>query len=278
MWDPTTYLRYGDERSRPFHDLLARVGAERPRAVVDLGCGPGTLTATLAGRWPGSRITGLDSSVEMIDEARARARTRVRALAGAGVATEPVTFTVGDVRAWHPAPDVDVVVCNAVLQWVPDHQELLTRWAAELPSGAWLAIQVPGNFAAPSHRALREVARRDRWRDTLAPLLREAPVDDPTDYAALLVGAGCAVDAWETTYVHLLPAAADADHPVLTWMEGTALRPVRAALDAAGWADFRAELGVRLAQAYPVRQGQVYFPFRRIFVVARTGARAEENS
>ncbi|GAB3379368.1 trans-aconitate 2-methyltransferase [Micromonospora halotolerans] len=274
MWDPSTYLRYGDERSRPFHDLLARVPAERPRAVVDLGCGPGTLTTSLAGRWPDSRIAGLDSSAEMI--ARARALARVRSLAGTGVLAEPVSFSVGDVRSWHPEPDVDVVVCNAVLQWVPGHQELLTRWAATLPAGAWLAFQVPGNFAAPSHRALREVAGRDRWRDTLAPLLREAPVEDPVDYAALLVGAGCAVDAWETTYVHLLPAAGG-DHPVLSWMEGTALRPVRAALDAAGWADFRAELGVRLAGAYPVRQGQVYFPFRRIFVVARTGARAEEN-
>jgi trans-aconitate 2-methyltransferase len=264
MWDPNTYLRYADERSRPFHDLVARVSATQPRAVVDLGCGPGPLTATLAERWPQARVSGIDSSPEMIDRA--------------GALDTPVSFAVGDVRSWHPEPDVDVLVCNAVLQWVPGHQELLVRWAAELPSGAWLAFQVPGNFAAPSHRALREVAGRDRWRDTLAPLLREAPVDDPVDYAALLAGAGCAVDAWETTYVHVLPAAADADHPVLSWMEGTALRPVRAALDAAGWADFRAELGVRLAQAYPVRQGQVYFPFRRIFVVARTGARAEENS
>ncbi|MCI4065367.1 trans-aconitate 2-methyltransferase [Micromonospora sp. R77] len=263
MWDPGTYLRYADERSRPFHDLVARIPADAPRAVVDLGCGPGTLTATLADRWPASRIAGLDSSPEMIGEAAALA---------AGV-----DFAVGDVRAWRPGPDVDVVVANAVLQWVPEHRELLTRWAAELPAGAWLAFQVPGNFAAASHRALREVAGRPRWRGTVAPLLRAEPVDDPADYAALLVGAGCAVDAWETTYVHLLPAAADADHPVLSWMEGTALRPVRAALDAAGWADFRTELGVRLAQAYPVRQGQVYFPFRRIFVVARTGTRAEEN-
>ncbi|MCM0677215.1 trans-aconitate 2-methyltransferase [Micromonospora phytophila] len=263
MWDPTTYLRYGDERSRPFHDLLARVPADRPRAVVDLGCGPGNLTATLAGRWPASRIVGLDSSPEMIDRA--------------GAAPAPVTFAVGDVRDWRPGSDVDVVVCNAVLQWVPGHRDLLTRWAAELPAGAWLAVQVPGNFDAASHRALRQVAGRPAWSADLAPLLREAPVDDATGYAALLTGAGCAVDAWETTYVHLLPARADADHPVLTWMEGTALRPVRAALDAAGWSDFRAELGVRLAEAYPVRQGQVYFPFRRVFFVARTGARAEEN-
>ncbi|MFC0005372.1 trans-aconitate 2-methyltransferase [Micromonospora siamensis] len=263
MWDPTTYLRYGDQRSRPFHDLVARVVADRPRAVVDLGCGPGTLTATLADRWPAARIAGLDSSAEMIGRATAL--------------DTPVDFAVGDVRAWRPEPDVDVLVCNAVLQWVPGHEELLTRWAAELPAGAWLAFQVPGNFAAPSHRALRAVARRDRWATTLGPLLREAPVGDPADYAALLTGAGCAVDAWETTYLHLLPAPDGAEHPVLSWMEGTALRPVRAALDAAGWSDFRAELGVRLAEDYPVRQGQVYFPFRRIFVVARTGAHAEEK-
>ncbi|MGN9813050.1 trans-aconitate 2-methyltransferase [Micromonospora sp. BQ11] len=260
MWDPVTYLRYGDERSRPFHDLVARVAADRPRAVVDLGCGPGTLTATLAARWPAARVRGLDSSAAMV-----------------AAAVTTVDVAEGDVRDWRPDADTDVVVCNAVLQWVPDHRGLLTRWAAELPAGAWLAVQVPGNFDAPSHRALREVAARSAWRDTLAPLLREAPVDDPVGYATLLTDAGCTVDAWETTYVHLLPARADADHPVLTWMEGTALRPVRAALDAAGWSDFRTELGVRLTEAYPARQGRVYFPFRRVFVVARTGARAEEN-
>ncbi|MFC0509300.1 trans-aconitate 2-methyltransferase [Micromonospora costi] len=263
MWDPATYLRYGDERSRPFHDLVARVAADGPRTVVDLGCGPGQLTATLAARWPAARVVGLDSSPEMIGQATAL---------GA-----PVEFAVGDVRDWRPTPDVDVVVTNAVLQWVPEHRELLRRWAHDLPAGAWLAVQVPGNFDAPSHRALREVARRPAWRDDLLPLLREAPVDDPAGYAALLTGAGCAVDAWETTYVHLLPARPAAAHPVLAWMEGTALRPVRAALDAARWADFRAELEVRLVEAYPARDGQVYFPFRRVFVVARTGARAEEN-
>ncbi|RKN39395.1 trans-aconitate 2-methyltransferase [Micromonospora endolithica] len=264
MWDPATYLRYGDERARPFHDLLARVPADRPRAVVDLGCGPGTLTTILARRWPASRVHGLDSSAEMV--------TRAAATADA----PRVTFVAGDVRDWTPEPDTDLVVCNAVLQWVPGHRDLLTRWATELPANAFLAVQVPGNFDAPSHRALRAVAAGPAWRDTLGGLLREAPVDDPVGYATLLTAAGCAVDAWETTYVHLLPARADADHPVLAWMEGTALRPVRAALDAAGWSDFRTELGVRLTEAYPVRQGRVYFPFRRVFFVARTGARAEE--
>jgi len=261
MWDPAVYRRYGDERSRPFVELVARIGAESPRTVVDLGCGPGHLTATLAERWPGAVVRGLDSSPEMIAEARAAGRR--------------VEYAVGDVREWTPDPDVDVVVTNATLQWVPGHEELLTRWAAALPAGAWLALQVPGNTHAPSHLALREVAASPAWRDRLTGGTGEAggtgprDVPDATGYAGLLADAGCAVDAWETTYVHVLPADG-AVHPVLSWMEGTALRPVRAALTDGEWDAFRAALDDRLAGVYPVRGGLVHFPFRRVFAVART--------
>jgi trans-aconitate 2-methyltransferase len=264
MWDPAVYRRFGAERSRPFADLVARIGAERPRAVVDLGCGPGELTATLAERWPGAGVTGVDSSPEMI--------------ARASSLGAPVDFRLGDVRDWQPGPDVDVLVSNATLQWVPGHDALLARWARALPAGAWLAVQVPGNFDAPSHRALREVARSTPFATAAGDVVRDAPVDDAAGYARLLTGAGAAVDAWETTYVHLLPASA-AEHPVLRWMEGTALRPVRAALDDAAWREFRAVLGARLATAYPARDGLVAFPFRRVFVVARTaGTTGEESS
>src|SRR4051812_15137895 len=191
MWDPAVYHRFGNERSRPFFDLLARVDADEPRAVADLGCGSGELTATLAARWPGARVTGLDSSPEMIGKARSL--------------DAPVEFAVADLRDWRPAADTDVVVTNAALQWVPGHRDLIRRWADELPTGARFAMQVPGNFDAPSHRALRELARGEAYRDAIGEIVREAPVDDPSGYAALLTGAGAAVDAWETTYVHLLP-------------------------------------------------------------------------
>ena len=251
MWDPAAYRRYGAERSRPFFDLVARIDAERPRAVADLGCGPGELTLALAQRWPGARLEGVDSSPEMIDKARARGG--------------PAVFRVGDIRDWRPAADVDVLVTNATLQWVPEHRELLGRWTAQLPPGAWLAMQVPGNFDAPSHRAIRQVAARHG----AAHVLREAPVDDPAGYAGLLLDAGATVDAWETTYLHLL-ADDGAGHPVLRWVEGTALRPVKAVLDDNAWRSFRADLAREIAAAYPVRGGRVAFPFRRIFVVART--------
>ena len=251
MWDPAVYRRFGAERSRPFFDLTGRIGAEQPRAVVDLGCGPGELTLTLADRWPEARVTGVDSSPEMI----------AKAVAHGG----PARFEVGDVRAWTPGPDVEVLITNATLQWVEGHRDLLARWAVELPAGAWLAAQVPGNFDAPSHRLLRAVAARFG----VGHVTREAPVDDPIGYASLLLAAGAQVDAWETTYLHLLPAGGD-EHPVLRWMEGTALRPVKAALDDNAWQAFRADLGRELAVAYPAAHGHVAFPFRRVFVVART--------
>jgi trans-aconitate 2-methyltransferase len=254
VWDPGLYLRYGEERGRPFGDLVARIGATKPRAVVDLGCGPGNLTATLPQRWPGARVEGIDSSPEMV----ARARQL----------DTGVVFTAGDVRDFSPGPDVDVLVSNAVLQWVPGHEELLVRWAGQLGGGGWLAFQVPGNFDAPSHGALRAVAADPAWRDRLAPVVEPRTVLDPDGYAALLVGAGCAVDAWETTYLHLLPAGAGTPHPVLEWMDGTALRPVRELLTGEEWAAFRGRLALRLADLYPVTGGTVYFPFRRVFVVA----------
>ena len=268
MWDPSIYLRYGDERARPFGDLLSRVAAQAPRDVVDLGCGPGTLTVGLRERWPHARVLGLDSSAEMIASANA-------------LGTE-VEFKVIDVYDWSPGPAVDVVLGNALLQWVPGHTDLLRRWVGELGPGRWLAFQVPGNFDAPSHRLLREVGSRPRWRDRVAEGLRDpAAVLDPAGYAQLLTGLGCQVDAWETTYLHLLPATsadersassrADDEHPVLRWMEGTAMRPARSALpDPRTGTTFRAELRPLLASAYPTADGVVAFPFRRIFVVART--------
>ncbi|MBW0118676.1 trans-aconitate 2-methyltransferase [Pseudonocardia abyssalis] len=249
-WDPALYLGFDDHRSRPFHDLLARVGAVAPRRVVDMGCGPGHLTAVLAARWPGAAISAFDSSAEMVDAARAR----------------DIDAGQADVRDWTPAPDTDVVVTNAVLQWVPEHMDLLPRWIAALPSGAWFALQVPGNLDAPSHALVRELLAEPRWHGT-TDLRDGTAVLDPAGYADLLSDAGAQVDAWETTYLQRLTG----EDPVLQWISGTALRPVRDALSPADYAEFRAELAPRLRAAYPVRpDGSTWFPFRRIFAVART--------
>jgi trans-aconitate 2-methyltransferase len=252
MWDPDIYLAFADQRARPFYDLLARVGAKRPRRVVDLGCGPGNLTLQLTQRWPDAVIEALDSSPEMVAAARERG----------------VDATVGDLRDWKPQRDTDVVLSNAAVQWVPEHAELMVRWADQLAAGAWIAVQMPANFETPSHAAVRAVARREAFAKTLSdtPFRIGSAVHSPAHYAESLIDAGCTVDAWETTYLHQLTG----EHPVLDWISGTALLPVRERLTEEQWQLFRQELIPLLADAYPARpDGTTFFPFRRVFVVAQ---------
>lgn len=252
MWNPDVYLAFADQRGRPFYDLLSRVGAENPRRVADLGCGPGNLTLSLIQRWPDAAIEALDSSPEMVAAARERG----------------IDARVGQLQDWSPCPGTDVVLSNAALQWVPQHRELLVRWAGELPTGAWIALQVPGNFDAPSHVAVRELASRKPWLESLhdIPFRVGKVVDSAAEYAELLADAGCTVDTWETIYTHELTG----ENPVLEWITGTALTPVKSRLGEVDWQQFRRELIPLLDAAYPVRpDGRTFFPFRRVFAVAQ---------
>ena len=252
-WDPGQYWRFGDERSRPFFDLVGRIGAESPRLVVDLGCGSGELTASLADRWPGATVRGLDSSETMIERAQAHAADRL-------------SFDIGDVAAWRMDPAVDVLISNATLQWVPRHRELIEQWAEIASPGSWLAWQVPGNFGAPSHGLMRELAASPAWADKLEGVLRhEDAVAEPAEYLAMLQAAGFAAEAWETTYLHTLQGP----DPVLQWVRGTALRPVLAALDEDDARRFEREYAALLLEAYPPDEHGTIFQFRRLFCVGR---------
>jgi trans-aconitate 2-methyltransferase len=259
-WDPVQYSRYDKERGRPFVELLSRVEHPAPRRVVDLGCGPGNLTALLAERWPEAVVEGIDSSPDMIAQA-------------SGVAG--MTVRIEDVNAWVMPPDADVVISNATLQWVPLHRDLVRSWARTLPAGGWLAFQVPGNFGAPSHTLMRSLATSPRWAPLVGDVLRRhEDVGSPADYASLLLDAGLDADVWETTYLHQLSGP----DPVLDWVRGTGLRPVLTALADQNAPDaddpraaaevFEAEYAAALRSAYPATDHGTLFPFRRIFAAA----------
>lgn len=270
-WDPKQYERFDDARLRPYLELVGRIprpssgdgesfrrGAGRPPVIVDVGCGNGSATLTLAELFSRARIIGIDSSDDMLRRAREQD------------ATGRVEWRHALAEDFSPASvDADVVVANALLQWVPTHRDLVVRWLDELPSGGTLAFQVPGNFGAPSHRLLRESAGLPAWADRLEPLLRhEQAVDDAQTYAHLLVGEDTAVDAWETTYIQWLDPAGEIADPVLEWVRGTALRPLLGVLEPQEEAEFVADYAARLRAAYPRTVGGVAFPFRRIFCVA----------
>jgi trans-aconitate 2-methyltransferase len=255
-WSPATYLRFADERSRPFYDLTGRVDATDLSTVVDLGCGPGQLTASLAERWPHASIHGVDSSAEMVEAAGAHA-------------ADHVTFTCADLVDWRPPAPADLIVSNATLQWVPNHRALIPSLLDRLAPGGWLAFQVPGNFGEPSHTLLHDLAADPRFADATRDVERPAAFDAAT-YLSDLAALGCRVDAWETTYLHVLTGP----DPVFGWISGTGARPVLQALDPARREQFEAEYRAALREAYPQRpelgaDGGTVLPFRRVFVVAQ---------
>ena len=266
LWNAQQYLRFADDRLRPFLDLVTQLDPDGDvHTVADLGCGPGNATALLVDWWPDARIVGVDSSPAMIETARRQA------------VPGQVEFELGDLRDWHPDGKVDVLLANAVLQWVPDHLDLLPALAAQLAPGGVFGFQVPGNFQAPTHLALAEL--KQKWADRIPAGLEQPGSHDPAVYLEKLAESGLEPDVWETTYTYVLPADPDEKVPcgVTEFVRGTALRPVVNALDPADAAEFVAEYDALVRKAYPVRtlgdRTVQLLPYRRIFAIGRsTGA------
>jgi trans-aconitate 2-methyltransferase len=250
-WDPDQYNRYSQERALPFHHLVCAVDQLEPTTVVDLGCGTGELTATLAGRWPEASIVGVDSSPEMI------ARAEGNEIPGR------LVFECCDAATWKAPRPIDLVLSNACFHWIADHRALFDHLLPQLAPGGTLAFQVPANHGAPSHSILRDLCSSTRWRDRLDGHPRTG-VRELQWYLEDLGGRGFAVSAWQTTYHHILHG----DNPVLDWVRGTTLRPILARLSDPEQNEFQTEFGALLREAYPETGGSTLFPFTRLFVVA----------
>jgi trans-aconitate 2-methyltransferase len=248
-WEPQTYLRYADIRFRAGLDLINRIPKLEYATIYDLGCGTGHLTRILADTFPNSKVIGVDSSPEMLSEAR----REFPALA----------WKHGDIRSWHPADPPDLIYANAALQWLPEHGTLLPSLLQKLRPGGVLAMQVPRHFESPSHLGLRELCMQSEWRAKLEPLLL-APIPPPEAYWRWLSPHARNLDVWETIYLQVL----DGKDPVVNFMRGTALRPFLSALQEDDAARFIGAFAERMAAAYPPESnGQTLFPFRRLFLV-----------
>lgn len=251
-WDPAQYLRFGDVRLRAGVELLGRIDHDDPHRIHDVGCGTGTLTRLLAERWPDAIVTGSDTSVEMLDRARD---------------LDPeIGWELSDVSAWNPPHALDVVFSNAVLHWVPDHDDVILSLLETLNPGGVLALQMPLSWVEPSHTILREVIDQGgvgspdlrRWYAT-------RPVADAEHYYDLLRNEAANVDIWTTRYLQVLSG----QDPVLEWMMGSWLRPLLDELDEAETGELISEYRRRLTGAYPPHPGgDTVFPFSRLFIVA----------
>jgi len=251
-WDPAQYLKFSGERLQPALDLIARIPLVAPASIVDLGCGAGNVAQVLAARWPDTELTGVDSSADMLAKAR--------------VALPIAHWVEADIGRYRPTTPPDLIFSNAALHWLDDHAALFPRLLGLAKPGGVVAVQMPRNHGAPSHRAMAEAAREGPWAKLLAPVLRESPVAEPAFYHDLLRPLAKALDIWETEYLHVL----EGDNPVVAWTKGTALKPLLDALSEPLRGAFEADYAKRIRAAYPPRgDGRTLFPFRRLFILAR---------
>jgi trans-aconitate 2-methyltransferase len=250
-WDSAQYCRFGDNRTRPAAELLARVPLQQMETVVDLGCGPGNSTMLLAYRWPMAKIIGVDNSSEMLDDARKRLPT--------------ITFELRDIATWAPVGPLDLVFSNAALQWLPNHDALLPRLLRHLRPGGFLALQMPANYDAPSHTAMNEIANHSRWRKWLGHVPDAAPTASAERYYDLLSLLARHVDLWQTSYFHEMSSLND----IVEWVKGAGLRPYLALLPEEERSAYLECYREMISKSYPQREnGQVLFAFRRLFIVA----------
>lgn len=250
-WDAGAYLRFGDERTRPAADLAARVQVEAPATVVDLGCGPGNSTRIVCQRWPHARVSGVDSSPEMIAAAR---RDR-----------PDLEWHEDDIATWTPAAPVDVVFSNAALQWLSGHVPLVQRLFGFVAAGGALALQMPCDAYSSVRQVLREVADDPAWHGRMADARTALTMEQPTVYYDALARRSARIDLWETEYAHVLAGP----EAVVEWMSSTGMRPYLAPLTDAERERFRERVVARVVDEYPVRaDGRILFPFRRLFLIA----------
>jgi trans-aconitate 2-methyltransferase len=253
-WSAAQYLKFERERTRPARDLLAQVAVESPARVLDVGCGPGNSTRLLVERWPSARISGLDSSPDMIEKARKR--------------LPEVDFRIGDLTTT-TIEGYDLLFANAVYQWLRHDQRMgifVDMMTKQKPGGVF-AFQVPDNFDEPSHVAMREVAAEgDRpWSEALRDQGVRQPFQSPAEIYNQFKPLCSEVDIWHTSYYHIL----DDHQAIVEWVKGTGLRPFVDPLSPEARQAFLDAYLDRIRRLYPpLHDGKVCLRYPRLFVVA----------
>ncbi|SUB81958.1 Trans-aconitate 2-methyltransferase [Pragia fontium] len=251
-WNPELYLQFEAERTRPARELLSRIVHQQANYISDLGCGPGNSTELLHNAYPEARVTGVDSSQAMLEQAKQR--------------LPACQFQQADIGHWRPENPQDIIYANASLQWVPNHNQLMLHLLRQLVPGGVLAFQVPDNLDQPSHALMRKVASEGTWSAKYSQQRYHDKVLLTTEgYYDLLAEAGCQVDIWRTTFYHVMPSVA----AIVEWVKSTGLRPFLAPLDETEQQAFLQHYLAELEKVYlPRSDGQVLLAFPRLFVVA----------
>lgn len=251
-WNPDQYLKFANERTQPSIDLAARINVENPESIIDIGCGPGNSTQVLRQRWPGAKISGLDSSFDMIKKAKED--------------FPDIDWITSDASSFTFNRKYDIVFSNAAIQWMPDHDILLPRLFETLSEGGALAVQVPANLDSPLHQAVLAASSNPRWSQLTSGTEKLITYHGAEYYYDILSSTSKKFDIWETTYHHVLSSQV----ALVEWYKGTGMRPFLEKLpDESSRKEFEEEVFTTCIKHYPTRKnGKVLYPFQRIFFVA----------
>lgn len=255
-WNAKIYSQFLDLRTRPARDLLSNIpDSFQPKTIYDLGCGPGNSTILLKNRWPEATVIGIDSSIDMLNEAKK---------------TFPdIKFVQDDIAHFSPSEKADCLFANASLQWLDQHDILIPELLQFLNTDGVLGIQMPNNFHSPTHQVTIQILKtRPRWQSYLSHLrygLLNKPLYHLPWYYDLLTQSGIhSLQIWETEYFQEMKNHSE----IFDWVKGTGLRPILSAMDAEDQIEFSKTYIDAIQQAYPLQKNkQILLPFRRIFMV-----------
>ena len=144
-WDSSLYEDRHSFVWKAGADLVGLLQPQKGERILDIGCGPGQLTAQLAES--GAEVVGMDSSVSMVAQARQNF-PRLR-------------FLLADVRNFQVEEPFDALFSNAALHWVRDADAAIACMAKALKPGGRLVLEMGGHGNIERIRAVTEAVLRE---------------------------------------------------------------------------------------------------------------------
>lgn len=252
-WQPDLYLQFKSERTQPSIDLVSKINQVNPKRIIDIGCGPGNSTQILAQKWPKSKIVGIDSSASMIEKAKQDYPNQEWIIANASSYESEMKF--------------DIVFSNAVIQWIPNHEELLIKFHNLLSDEGVVAVQVPQFWDMPLGKIIDNIANDTRWKDQTDGVSELLTIHNHSFYYDILSDLFNVIELWETHYIHVLE-----NHlAILEMMRSTGLKPyLERLVNESDKKEFEEAVLNDIRKAYSIQKnGKVLLPFNRLFFMGR---------
>lgn len=233
--------------------IIAELALRGHERVLDLGCGDGVLTSSIADLLPQGEAIGIDASQGMIAVARDKERPNLR-------------FLLLDIDALDFADEFDLVFSNAALHWVTDHHRLLRNVCRALRAEGKLRFNFAGDGnCAHFFKVVREAMARQAFEGYFRDFVWPWYMPTLADYAALAAESGLRnVRVWDENADRYFPDT----QSLVGWIEQPSLVPFLARVAEADKAAFRDYVVTRMIEETRQADGRCFETFRRINVAA----------